>query len=237
MERIDWDEKADGYDDSFLADPLYNDSLNMLIEQVPGRADQRVLDLGCGTGLVTERLLARVPSARVTGVDPSARMRDMYAYRFANNPSVEVVCGHAVDIPTPDKEFDFVLSNLALHHIPHEDKPACAREIARALKPGGRLAYCDHFVDVEGPARDPARCRDIIEKTVGWALYSLEHGAYDFMLGLLRVASLCVAEDGEYLETTGRWEAILADAGFGSFEVVEVPPVSIGMKVLCATLQ
>jgi ubiquinone/menaquinone biosynthesis C-methylase UbiE len=234
MERIDWDEFAERYDKSFLQDPLYNDSLRMLVERVTDMAAPRVLDLGCGTGGVTYQLLKMVPDARVTGVDPSAPMREVYAVRFAGNSSIEVLEGDGLNIPARGEEFDFVLSNLALHHIPHEDKPACAREIARVLKKGGRLAYCDHFCDIEAPRDDPARCRDIIEKTIGWALYSLESGAYDHALGLLRVLPLCIAEEGEYLETPGRWAALLADAGFGPLDVLGVPPADVGMKVLTA---
>jgi hypothetical protein len=106
---------------------------------------------------------------------------------------------------------------------------------ARVLAIGGKFVYGDHFTDVEGAHRDPARCRDIIEKTVGRALFALDGGGYDQMLGLLRVLPLCLAEDGEYLETPARWRQLLEDEGFGDFSLLEVPPVGFGIKILVAS--
>ncbi|MHB8896103.1 MAG: class I SAM-dependent methyltransferase [Candidatus Geothermincolia bacterium] len=237
MERINWDERADKYDNAFSEDPVYKDTLRIIAAQVDESGSPRVLDLGCGTGAVTLQVLERVPDATVTGVDPAPRMLEVFAKRTRDRSRVEVLEGDAVSLPVPDGTYDYVVSNLALHHMPHEDKGACAREIARVLKPGGKFIYGDHFTDVEGPPRDPARCRDIIEKTVGWALYDLEHGARDSMLGLLRVLPLCLAEEGEYLETPARWRRFLDTAGFTSFSQIDVPPAHFGMKVLLATLR
>jgi ubiquinone/menaquinone biosynthesis C-methylase UbiE len=232
MERIDWDEFSERYDRQFLEDPLYRECLRTIVEQVVGESAPRVLDLGCGTGGVTHALLGRIPGAKVTGVDPAEGMRRVYGERFKSVAGVDVRGGNGLHVPAPDGEFDFVVSNLALHHIPRQEKAACAREVSRVLRDGGTFIYCDHFIDLDGPRTDPARCRDIIDKTVGWAMYSLDHGAYDHMLGLLRVLSLCIAEEGEYLETPGRWDGLLQDAGFGPARVVDIPPVKIGMKVL-----
>jgi ubiquinone/menaquinone biosynthesis C-methylase UbiE len=233
VDRISWDEFAERYDRQFLEDPLYRDCLRLIVEQVEA-SDAHIMDLGCGTGGVTGQLLRKLPEAVITGVDPSSGMREVYAQRFEADPRIEVIEGSAVEIPAPDAAFDYVVSNLALHHVTHEHREACAREIARVLKPGGKLVYCDHFLDVEGPTRDKARCRDAIEKTVGWALYSLEAGAYDHALGLLRVLPLVVTENGEYLTTVEEWSRLLAQAGMGDFRIVEVPPTECGMKIVCA---
>jgi ubiquinone/menaquinone biosynthesis C-methylase UbiE len=235
MDRIDWDEFAERYDRQFLEDPLYNDMLRVIAEQAVAAGGTRILDLGSGTGGVTYQILMRMPDARITGAEPAAKMREQYAQRFADFPGVDVVDGHGLSLPFEDGEFDLVVSNLALHHIPHEEKPACAREIARVLRSGGRFIYCDHFVDFEGPVGDPARSRDMIEKTISWAMYSLDHGAYDHMLGLLKVIPLCLTEEGEYLETSDRWQQFLSTAGFAASDVINIKPATIGMKVLTAT--
>lgn len=236
MEQIDWNERAESYDGVFIEDPVYRDMLRTIAEQVSPAGSPAILDLGCGTGGVTEQLLERVPEARVTAVDPAPQMRGVCAERFTGIAHVEVLEGSGTSIPASDGSFDYVASNLALHHMQHEDKQACANEIARVLKPGGKFVYGDHFTDVEAPLRDPSRCKDMIEKTVGWALYSLEHGAYDYMLGLFRVLPLCLGEEGEYLETPARWHQLLTAAGFSSITTIDVPPPQFGVKVLVATL-
>lgn len=236
MERIDWNERADEYDRAFLADPVYRDTLRIIIEQVDLSRAPRVLDLGCGTGAVTRELLDHIPDAIVTGVDPSPRMRGMFSRAFSDSERVRAMEGTGGSIPLADDSCDCVMSNLALHHIPRDEKAACVAEIARVLAPGGTFVYGDHFTDIEAPLRDPARARDLIEKTVGWALYSLEHGAHDYMLGLLRVLPLCIAEEGEYLETPARWQDLLTAASFTDLRILEVPPAEFGMKVLVAKL-
>ncbi len=53
-------------------------------------------------------------------------------------------------LPFPDSQFDVALSTLMLHHLPRNTREQCGREIARVLKPGGRLLA----VDFSAPARE-----------------------------------------------------------------------------------
>jgi ubiquinone/menaquinone biosynthesis C-methylase UbiE len=94
-----------------------------------------VLDLGCGTGRFTPAL-ADTFGGPVVGVDPSARMRAM-AHGSATHPAVTYLGGAAERIPLADRSCDIVLMYLVLHHV--RDKPAAAAEIARVLRPDGRL--------------------------------------------------------------------------------------------------
>ena len=236
MDRVDWDERADTYDGVFEADPVYLSALRIIAGEVPPLGSPSVLDLGCGTGAVTAAVLERAPGARIVAVDPAPRMRDVSRRRFSSDERVTVVLGSGTALQAGEGEFDFVVSNLALHHVPRAEKQSCAVEIARVLKTGGKLVYGDQFTDVEADVRDPRRARDLISKTVGWSLYALEHGGYEYMLGLLRALPLFIAEEGEYLETIVRWGELLAGAGFAGLEVREVPPSRFGMKVLVATL-
>jgi trans-aconitate methyltransferase len=104
-----------------------SDLLDLLNPQ-PG---ERILDLGCGTGHLTAGIAER--GAEVVGTDASAEMvaaaRDAYpAMTFLVMRGEELTC---------DAPFDAVFSNAALHWMPEAD--AVAENIARALKPGGRL--------------------------------------------------------------------------------------------------
>ncbi|MFF1821007.1 class I SAM-dependent methyltransferase [Kribbella sp. NPDC058245] len=97
-----------------------------------------VVDLGCGTGNVT--LLAAERGARVTGVDPAARLREVTAARAATKGlSVTLVDGTAADIPLPDGSADVVLSNFGVIMAP--DPQAAADEIARVTAPDGRVLF------------------------------------------------------------------------------------------------
>lgn len=95
-------------------------------------AQRDVLDLGAGTGKLTERLIGRVP--HVTAIDPA---ESMLAILRSKLPSVETILGTAEDIPAPDASQDVVTVAQAFHWF---DRDRAADEIARVLRPGGALA-------------------------------------------------------------------------------------------------
>jgi SAM-dependent methyltransferase len=232
MGWLDWDEFATEYDAVFLEDPVYIDLLRLALEQVDDADGGQVLDLGCGTGNLTFQLLRSFPGANVLGVDPSEGMRELFARRFEGNPNVGVEDGGGTGIPAGDAQFDYVLSSLTLHHVSRDEKAECAFELARVLKPGGRLVYADRFCDVDGPPGDAGRARDLIEKMSGWALYCLEHGARDKALLILESIPNDLLENGEIVITATAWLDHLATAGFTDLKVLEVPPAQFGLKVI-----
>ena len=113
-----------------------------LARMQPGDA---VLDVGCGTGTLAMEVARRVGRAgRVAGVDPGteqiARARRSAARRHL---PIEFQIGVIEQLPFPDSTFDVVLSTLMMHHLPAPLKRQGLAEIARVLKPGGRLVIAD----------------------------------------------------------------------------------------------
>lgn len=230
-----WDEFSGDYDSLFEKDPMYADALRMMLELMGDVNRRNVVDLGCGSGTLISIIAERCPDAGIYGIDPSARMVEICAGRFRDLANVHIGEGTGVDIPLPSEHAHCVLSNLALHHIPPGDRKRCAGEIARVLKPAGRLVYCDMFCDVAGPLDDPERCRDIIQKMVGKSLYDLEHGAYETMLLHIGDIPAVLREEGEYFTTDEVWREAFAGASLGRFEVIPVPPVEFGYRIITAT--
>jgi len=146
----------------------------------------------------------------------------------------EVAQGHALGIPAAADSFDCAVSNLALHHVPPDERAACAAELFRVLKPGGRLVYADMFCDVDADPRNPVRVKDIVDKIVGVAMYCLDHGAYDMMQVMFSTLPADISGEGEYLTTGDVWKGVLEAAGFGAVEVHGVPPVEFGIKIIVA---
>ncbi|QHT54691.1 class I SAM-dependent methyltransferase [Cellulomonas sp. H30R-01] len=108
------------------------------------RAGDRVLDLGCGTGNVAQLVARTIPDAVVTGLDPDlpALRRAARKARRARVP-LTFVRGYGQAVPLPDASVDHVVSSLALHHVPDADRAATAAEVARVLRPGGRVTILD----------------------------------------------------------------------------------------------
>lgn len=106
---------------------------------------ETVLDVGCGTGslaLVAKRVVG--PEGAVFGVDASPEML-VRATKKARRAGLEVVfsLAPAQHLPYGDDQFDAVFSTLMLHHLPRSSRGECAAEIARVLKPGGRVLAVD----------------------------------------------------------------------------------------------
>lgn len=110
---------------------------------VPARRPLAVLDLGCGIGRFTPAL-ADTFGGPVYGVEPSAGMRRV-AEESATHPAVTYLDGAAERIPLPADSCDVVVLFLVWHHV--RDRRAGAAEIARVLRPGGRVLVRNAFGD------------------------------------------------------------------------------------------
>ena len=96
---------------------------------------QQALDVGCGAGALTEKLVARLGDSEVFAVDPSASFVAMMQERF---PAVYIRKAAAEDLPYPDATFDLALAQLVVHFM--RDPVAGLAEMARVTRPGGVVA-------------------------------------------------------------------------------------------------
>lgn len=114
-------------------------SLGPTLEALELPTGGRVVDVGCGTGLLLERLLAGHSGAEAWGVDLSPEMLTQARARLGRR--ARLLLGDASALPLPDQCFDAAASSSALHHW--SDPERALREIARVLRPGGQLVLTD----------------------------------------------------------------------------------------------
>jgi len=133
-----WQRISSLYHDEW--DERFAPVVDVVIRRAGLVAGEGVLDLGSGTGSVAMLAAGLVgPTGRVVGVDLSKEMVEVARGRVAEGgpDNLTFQQGSGEGIPASDQSFDVVLSSLTLMYV--IDRTAAAREIARVLRPGGRL--------------------------------------------------------------------------------------------------
>jgi trans-aconitate 2-methyltransferase len=117
-----------------------------VLERLPLRGEETVLDAGCGSGRITEMLVARLPRGRVIAVDASPSMVDAARERLGGKADVRVL--DLVDLEL-EEPLDAILSTATFHWI--ADHERLFARLHAALRPGGRLvAQCGGEGNVRG---------------------------------------------------------------------------------------
>jgi demethylmenaquinone methyltransferase/2-methoxy-6-polyprenyl-1,4-benzoquinol methylase len=133
---------------SFGQDPRWRAAMVTAVDAKPG---ERVLDVATGTGLVAKELVERYGCA-VVGLDQSAEMLAGARRRLARDERlarhVTLVEGEAERLPFGDAEFDHLTFTYLLRYV--DDPAATMKELARVVRPGGRIASLE-FAEPRSP--------------------------------------------------------------------------------------
>lgn len=114
----------------------------VIVDAVADRNPAVVVDVGCGTGALSIPIAARVPKARVLGIDGDPEVLDI-ARGKPGAAAVEWTEGLAGSLPVDDSAADVVVTSLVLHHLPLGTKRDLLADAHRVLRPGGRLIVAD----------------------------------------------------------------------------------------------
>lgn len=129
-----FDKFARFYDMPWLQSCVYRPPQDAILEELRSRGARRIVDVGCGTGILADRIQRELRPDDVVGVDASEGMLEKATARSA---AVRWIVGTAEDLPLPDGSVDAVVTTTAFHFF---DQPAALAEFRRVLAPGGIAA-------------------------------------------------------------------------------------------------
>jgi ubiquinone/menaquinone biosynthesis C-methylase UbiE len=182
-----------------------------IVELAAPRRDDRVVDLGAGTGLLTLALAPRV--GELVAVDISERMLDRLDDAAAADGvhNVETLVADLRRLPLDDESVTLVVSNYAFHHLDDAGKELALAEARRILRPGGRLVICDMMFSLSLEPRD----RRLVAQKVAAMLKRGPAG----VVRILRNAGRLIAGRWERPATPQTWEEMLVARGFADVRI------------------
>lgn len=214
----DWDGRS--YDRVSLPQQEWARSV---LERLPLRGDEVVLDAGCGSGRVTKELLDRVPDGRVIAVDGSPSMVETAREVLSGEDRLTLIVSDLLDVSPAlleeegaGGEVDAVFSNATFHWI--RDHDALFRALRSVMRPGARLvAQCGGRGNVaewvavieELAAREPYE--EYLQGVNAWNFYGPEEteerlaaaGFTDIVTGLQEVPTVEPDDPREFARTVG----------------------------------
>ncbi|MFD9543457.1 class I SAM-dependent methyltransferase [Streptomyces sp. NPDC060022] len=232
-----WQESWDRQQEWYMPDreERFRVMLDM-VEAVVG-PEPRVLDLACGTGSITDRLLKRFPKATSTGVDLDPALLAIARGTFDGDDRVTFVTAdlkdHRWTERLPHASYDAVLTATALHWLHSEPLAALYGQVGQLVREGGVFMNADHMIDTDTPrinaaerahrhaAMDRARAGGALDWAEWWALAAKD----PVLAGPTAERFTIYGEHADGDMPSVRWHArTLREAGFAEARAVWSSP-------------
>jgi tRNA (cmo5U34)-methyltransferase len=167
--------------------PRYDELLsNMFLYLQPDFKPLRILDLGCGTGNLTQRILDHFPDAQIDVLDLSEEILEESRKRFANKSKINYIQADFKNMNLSAMSYDLVMSSIAIHHVEDPFKFKLYKDIFYSLKTEGLFIFADqtrgitdeiYFKNIECWKTEALKLGSTEEN---WDMWMAHQDAHDF---------------------------------------------------------
>jgi SAM-dependent methyltransferase len=206
-----WDDRVDVWE-GVSQTPGFIELRERITRLASPLPDDRVLDLGAGTGLLTLALAPRVRVVEAVDASPPMLRRLRERADAARLQNVITTVADLRSLPLPDCAFTLVVSNYAFHHLDHPGKALALSEARRVLRPGGRLVLGDMMFALSLRPRD--------RRLVADKIITIARRGPAGAVRLARNAARLGMGRWEHPESPENWEQLLAERHFCDISVL-----------------
>jgi len=216
----DW---ANEYDETLGKLKRHHDLLDLVVASSKVKPGDQVLDIGCGTGLLSLKFLKKA-DCTITGIDSSPKMLTICKKKIKQlglNGKINCRLVDAEQMDFPDNTFDIIASTVALHHV--QNKIPVIKRINRILKPGGRFVLGELDMDTTGKQTDPKRLLRILDCLKQEFALAMKEGGIGAFSRMYDNGRKHILNAGEYCISFKQWKEICLKAKFKKITIQSVP--------------
>jgi ubiquinone/menaquinone biosynthesis C-methylase UbiE len=234
-ENREWfQEWANEYDTTLGKLKRHHKLLDLVVKVSGIQRNDRILDIGCGTGLLSLKFLTK-KDCTITAIDSSPQMLKVFQEKiekFHLAEKIHCIQESAENMDFKPDQFDIIAATVSLHHV--KVKEPVIKNVYNSLKDGGRFVIGEIDMDTTGRLDDPKRLLRILNYLKEELALAMKEGGIPAFERMYDNGKKHILNDGEYCIGFGQWATLCRNAGFKD---VEVSPVKgfAWFKVLAAT--